>query len=102
MDQKLFASIPPARREMYLRIVGNVTDVHPITHRLHFLDTHFPPNKLDKALSWLCKNNVTGDYFVKWFRQYCSNSDLEMVARLLRIVDNAPILPVVAGRNFRL
>lgn len=96
-----FVDIPPQRRELYFRLIDNHPNLHAIAHRLHFLDSHFPPAKLDAALKWLTTNNVTGSRFVEWFKVECKNSDLEMHRLLLSVVDNGKLKPVIAGRNFK-
>lgn len=98
-----FETVPMTarRRDLYLRIVDNRSDVHPITLRLHFLENHFPYEKLDGALFWLVRNNYVGSKFIMWFRTECHSSDLEMHAKLLQIVNNEALAPVVAGKNFR-
>lgn len=96
--------IPPHRKQIYFRIIDNVSaqNLHPITLRLHFLEEHFPPNKLDEALIWLVKNNVTGLRFINWFNHQCKSSDLEMHARLIAIVDNNRIIErPIAGKTFK-
>lgn len=95
-------AIPEHRRQLYLRILDNYRDFHPITQRFYFLDDHFPPPKLDKALRWLVENNYTGIRFLNWFKQVCSNSDLEMHRNLLMVVNNEELPKVVAGKNFHL
>ncbi len=104
--QKIKTSLVPGemttrRRELYFRIIDSYADIHPITHRLHFLDNHFPPEKLDKALAWLISNDTTGRKFVSWFTVECKGSDLEMHRLLLSAVDNQKLRPVIAGRDFR-
>lgn len=94
--------IDPKQRELYLRILDGYQPIHLVTHRLHFLDSHFPPAKIEAALKWLISNGYTGQKFVLWFGQSCKNSDLEMHRILLMVVDNAKLLPVVAGRNFKI
>ena len=91
----------PERRELFLRIVNDELDIHPITMRLHFLCDHFQPDKLDSALKWLVKNNAIGKRFILWFDHVCSGSDLEMVRILNAVVDNARLAPVIAGKNFK-
>jgi len=92
----------PARRELFMRILDNEIDIHPITMRLHFLDNHFPPEKLDNALTWLVANNLIGKRFISWYTFVCKNSDLELHRLLLAVLANAQLAPVVAGKNFRL
>jgi hypothetical protein len=99
---KPFEDMPPLRRELYHQIINGEKDFHPITLRLHFLNVHFPIDKLNLVLMWLVKNNIVGETFVNWFRVYCHNSDLEMHAKLLMVAENAPLAPVVAGKNIRL
>lgn len=89
------------RRELFFRILDNRQDIHPITMRFHFLSEHFPQHKLDHALQWLVANDVIGVKFIKWFKQECRGSDLQMHERLLRIVDNEPVPAIIAGKNFR-
>lgn len=93
--------IPPKRRELYLRVLNNAQDIHPITHRLHFLDDHFPPNKIDTALTWLINNNFIGASFIAWWDGACKKSDLEMHRLLLAIVDNVGLNRIVMGQNFK-
>ncbi len=89
------------RRELYFRVIDNYPNVHAITFRLHFLDNHFPPNKLDRALAWLVLNGISGTKFLDWFKVECKSSDLEMHRLLVSVVDNADLKPVIAGRNFK-
>jgi hypothetical protein len=92
----------PERREMFLRLVDTMRPpAHEVSWRLHFLDNHFPPDKLDRALRWLIKNDLVGKKFVMWFKSECKNSDLEMHRYLLRVVDNDSLGPVIAGKNFK-
>ena len=91
----------PRRRELFFRIIDNYSDLHAITWRLHFLNSHFPPHQLDVALGWLVSNNVTGRNFVSWFKVQCQNSDLEMQRKLLEVVSNSGLVPIVVGKNFR-
>jgi len=93
----------PYRRELYLRVLNDELDLHPITMRLHYLADHFPDQKLDIALKWLIQNNLIGRRFVMWFKTVCSGSDLEMTRNLLSIVDNAAnVGRLIAGKNFKL
>lgn len=94
--------IPERRREFYFRILNGEQNFNPITLRFHFLEDHFPKDKLDLALVWLIKNNVVGKAFLTWFKAQCHGSDLEMHSRLLSIVQNAAIAPIIAGKNFHL
>lgn len=89
------------RRELFMRIIDNEVEIHPIAMRLHYLSDHFNPHKLDSALKWLVKNNAVGKRFVMWFNHVCSGSDLEMVRVLNAVVDNAKLAPVIAGKNFK-
>lgn len=89
------------RRELYFKIIDHARDIHPITLRLHFLDNHFPLEKLDLALGWLVQHNYTGRSFLLWFEHVCKNSDLEMHRILLSIVEKAGLTHIVAGKNFR-
>lgn len=90
------------RRELMFRIIDGRNDYHPITMRLHFINEHFPPNLIDEALEWLVVNGHTGLKFVAWFKMECGESDLQMHEKLLRVIKNAPVGSIVAGRNFRL
>lgn len=99
--------IPPHRIEMHLRIINDHQNHQPITLRLCYLEEHFPPNLLDKALRWLIENNLIGSKFVMWFDQQCIDatgkvSDLQMLANLLRVVENSPVDKIIAGKNFKL
>ena len=89
------------RRDMFFRIINGEKDFHPIALRLHFLNDHFPDQKLDRALKWLVTNRIVGRAFNEWYKLQCSGSDLEMHARLLVVADNAAIVPIIAGKNFR-
>lgn len=95
-------SLAPTRRALFLRIVEDyVKNPHPVAWRLYFLESHFPPHKLDTALRWLISNGLTGAKFLNWFSAECHNSDLEMHRKLLEVVDNAPLERVIAGKNFK-
>jgi hypothetical protein len=92
----------PQRRELFMRILNDEIDIHPITMRLHFLADHFPPEQIDSALKWLISNNLIGKRFVAWFTYVCKGSDLELHRLLLAVLANSKLAPVVAGRNFKL
>ena len=94
--------IPRRRRELYFSIIDNHTDIHPITYRLYFLENHFPPHLLDTALKWLVSNDLKGKKFLRWFKEECGASDLEMHHRLLRRVNNEIPLAIIAGKNFKI
>lgn len=102
MDLSDGYNLSPLRRELFFRILNDVEDIHPIAHRLKFLEDHFPSKKIDKALCWLINNNIIGKSFLGWFQTVCKSSDLEMHRILLSIVDNIAMGQVVAGRNFKL
>lgn len=91
----------PKRRELLLRVVAGFPDFEKITTRLFFLDDHFPPHKLDQALTWLIAHRCIGSGFVQWFKEECKSSDLEMHRLLLSIVDNIASPAIIAGRNFK-
>jgi hypothetical protein len=92
----------PYRRELFLRVLNDEQDLHPITMRFHYLSDHFPDQKLDIALKWLVSNNLVGRRFVAWFKAVCSGSDLEMARVLLSVVDNTAVGRLIAGKNFKL
>lgn len=89
-------------RNLMMKIIDNHHDVHPVAMRLYFLFDHFPPNKLDKVLTWLVSNRLTGFSFVSWFNSECKGSDLEMHRFLLSVVDNLSLNRVISGKDFRL
>lgn len=102
VEQKIdFEEIPPHRRELYLRILNDLTDFHPVTRRLHYLNDHFPLPKLDLALKWLIDSGFIGKVFMGWFKTVCQSSDLEMARILNSVVDNAFAGRLIAGKNFR-
>lgn len=94
--------IPRRRRDLYFKIIDGLSPPHPVAQRLFFLDDHFPPHKLDRALEWLVSHQIVGVWFVRWHKEVCANSDLEMHKILLGIVDNVLIGPVIAGKDFKL
>lgn len=103
-DKNDFQLVPMStkRRDFYFKIIDNVHNFHPITWRLHYLESHFPQEKLDTALGWLTHNGIVGTKFVTWFNEECSKSDLEMIRLLLSIVDNLQQGRIIAGKDFRL
>lgn len=94
--------IPEERRALYFRILDREILINEIGPRLHYLEDHFPPNQLNDALKWLTSNNIVGPKFTSWYRVECKGSDLEMTTRLVAIVNNAPIAPLIGGKNFKL
>lgn len=94
-------NIPAQRRTLYFKVIDGYSKLHLIAQRLHFLEDHFPPDKIDTALKWLVSNRLVHAKFVEWFKIECHNSDLEMHRKLLQVVDNAPLGKVIAGRNFK-
>jgi hypothetical protein len=100
-NQNPWQDLPELRRELYLSVIDSYHDLHEIALRLHFLDNHFPLEKLDIALKWLVVNKITGGEFVAWFKYSCKGSDLEMHRLLLAIIDHLKLAPIISGRNFR-
>lgn len=92
--------MPATRRDLYFRVINDYADLHAITHRLHFLNEYFPPDKIDLALKWLVAHHIIGRHFVAWFKTECKNSDLEMHRLLLAIANNEEVGRVIAGKNF--
>ena len=92
----------PERRELYLSIFDGYNPPHDLLNRLHFLDDHFPPRKLDRALAWLVRGQLTGATFMNWYNVVCKKSDLEMLRVLVAVVDNQRQGALIAGENFRL
>ena len=97
-----FVEIPPKRRELYFKIIDTFPNIHLVTLRLYFLDSHFPPNKLDDALRWLVNSRIIGYSFVSWWTNVCKSSDLEMHRILLAVLNKLPVASVVAGKNFKI
>lgn len=93
--------IPAHRKELYYKIINDYHDLHTITLRLHFLEEHFPPNRLNEALGWLVRHRYTGKNFIQWFLFACKNSDLEMHRYLLAEIDRADPTHIIAGKNFK-
>lgn len=91
----------PQRRELFLRVINDYAEFHVITNRLYFLDQHFPPHQVDRALAWLILSGTIGRKFVTWFSDECHNSDLEMHRTLLAIIANKDKERLIAGRNFK-
>jgi hypothetical protein len=94
--------IPNQRRDLYLKVVDNLSLAHDIAPRLKYLEDHFPTHQIDLAAKWLVQNKLCGTKFINWFKTECHKSDLEMLARLVAVVNNAEVVPVIAGKNFKL
>jgi hypothetical protein len=90
------------RRELCLRVIdGHYANLEVITNRLFFLDNHFPPRKVERALAWLILSGNVGAKFIRWFQDECQSSDLEMHRLLLSIITNKDKEQIVAGKNFK-
>lgn len=94
----------PETRFKYLRVVGDHPDRHAIAHRLHYLDCHFPEHKLDAAITWLIRANLTGARFVQWVDGELHGSNLELHRELLKRIEhsNEKLRQIMAGRDFRI
>lgn len=77
-------------RKLMLNVIKDHSAFEDITLPLYFLDGHFPPTKLEKALSWLIAQGFTGPRFVEWFKFECMSSNLEMHRKLLEAVEKLP------------
>lgn len=76
------------KRKLYLEILDGLSPPHGVTTRLHYLDSHFPPNKILLALEYLISNKIKGRKFLEWYQTTCLNSDLTMMAELMRVVEH--------------
>ncbi len=102
MEAEFDDYIDPHRKELYFRVLNNTPHLTmAIAARLHFLQEHFPPHRLDTALGWLIRNELVGKVFLNWYQGQCGNSDLEMHRILIAVIDNAAIAPLYAGKNFK-
>ena len=101
MEQQTNA-LTPKRRKLMLSVLDGYQPFHAVTAQLHYLDNHFPSEKLDAALYWLLKNGIKGKRFVEWFKGDCAGSQLEMHRHLLaRLEKTRGLAPVFAGKDFR-
>lgn len=79
------------------------TECLTLTSALHYLDCHFPKEKIAPALDWLIANKIVGKKFLEYLAYECSNSYLELHARLLarveRLAENSRKFK--AGVDFR-
>ena len=104
MSENVINPMTDARRQLNLRIHNDEIDPGlstKITTALYFLDQHFPPKHLTKALIWLIENNYIGRRFLAWYDHIAKGSDLEMHRLLLSIVENDVLKPIIAGKNFK-
>lgn len=81
------STMPTKLRDRYLKIWAGVTPVHAITLPLHYIDSHFPREKIILALDHLLKKGIVGTNFVEWFNTKCQSSHLEMHRELLKFVE---------------
>lgn len=93
--------IPAHRKQLYFRVIDNYFVDHIVLYRMFFLDEHFPPYKLDRALAWLIAAGYTGKAFADWWKYTCRGSDLELHRTLLAELDKVDLMPIVAGKNFK-
>jgi hypothetical protein len=89
------------RRKLYLSIWAGYEDTHSITTRFHYLDAHFPDEKLNAALNWLLRNQLTGKRFVEFVRAECFNSNLELHRKLLEKINVEKGVRILYGKDFR-
>lgn len=96
--------IPEYRRQIFFKIIDEFINIHDIALRMYFLNDHFPPQLLDKALNLLIARRLIGAEFLAWFRSVCKSSDLEMHRILFAELqkENAASLHLVAGKNFKI
>jgi len=93
-----YPSIPAERRATYLHLMHDNPRVAPI---LFHLQEHFPRRELDKALSYLKSNRLTGDRLEKFYLQNCGGSLLALQRTLLnRIKKERVHTPLIFGREF--
>jgi hypothetical protein len=83
--------MPPKLRTLYLAVWNGLNPPHAVTTKLHYLDAFFPRTKLEAALKYLIKNQLTGAKFVEWYADTCSGSDLEMHRELMKQVERTRI-----------
>ena len=76
------------KRHLYLKVWAGYFPFDDVGHCLHFIDCHFPEDKLEYALRWLIRNKITGKSFIDWFRDKCGGRNLEMHRELLKGVEN--------------
>jgi len=59
------------RRQLFFKIIDEFPNIHDIALRMYFLNDHFPPQLLDKALNLLITRRLIGVEFLAWFRNVC-------------------------------
>lgn len=89
-------------RRLYLKVWAGHEPKHVIASRLHYLDCHFPGDKLKPAIRWLIQNGLTGARFVEFVNQDCSGSNLELHRMLLAILyrEHKKAVHILAGKDF--
>lgn len=80
-------TLAPKLKALFLKVWNGHNAFEEITPHLHYLDVFFPRAKIEEALKYLVKNNLTGKRFVEWFMMDCDGSQLEMHRELLKRVE---------------
>lgn len=93
-------------RKLMLTIYGDGANYDAFGTAMHYLDCHFPAEKLEAALSWLVRNKLTGKRFDQFLAHDCDGSRLELHKILLTKVEGlrgseAKSRLVLAGNDFR-
>ena len=96
-------NVQPHIRKLMLNLIHDAGDIHEVTFRLAFLDQHFPPAKLEAALTWLGRQGLRGQRFIQWFHGECKGSNLEMHRTLLSAVEKpttSDVRRIMSGKDF--
>jgi hypothetical protein len=95
-------TMPDDIRSHMLKIWAGFEPHAKITVPLYYLYAHFPKDRLGYALSWLIRNNKTGEQFVDFFLE-CGCSNLSLHKKLLQVYDRdlTAGAKIISGVNFR-
>jgi len=90
-------------RTLMLTIWNGDAKLESYAPAMHYLDCHFPENKIELALAWLVKNNLRGKRFTDYLEHDCGGSFLELHRKLLQQVEKATqdARRIMAGRDFK-
>lgn len=88
--------------KLLFKIWAGYNPVADITYYLEYISLHLPEERLEPALEWLIKNELTGKRFAQFVEFECGRSALELIKQVTKGIERTKGLRTIMASDLRL
>lgn len=74
--------IPMETTTLFWKVKGDATDLAAVAYYLEYIALHMRVERIVPALTWLIRNQLTGNRFLDFVYNDCAKSGLELIRNL--------------------